>query len=135
MDLYGITQGKVVTVGNEDNTKPNLGSVTLDVNTFLANPNVAYKGDDVNGLNQILTQKYVAFFMNSGFESFYQWRRTGVPALAQGGVGVGTPSLQIPTRWRYPQDEITYNAANNSAAVASQFGGTDDIFAKMWLIK
>ena len=135
MDLYGITQGKVVTVGNEDNTKPNLGSVTLDVTAFLANPNVAYKGDDVNGLNQILTQKYVAFFMNSGFESFYQWRRTGIPALAQGGVGVGTPSLQIPTRWRYPQDEITYNAANNSAAVASQFGGTDDIFAKMWLIK
>jgi hypothetical protein len=135
MDLYGITQGKIVTVGNEDNTKPNLGTVALDLTNFLANPNVLYVGDNATGLNQILTQKYVAFFMNSGFESFYQWRRTGVPALAQGGVGVGTPSLQIPSRWKYPQDEITYNAANNSAAVASQYGGTDDIFAKMWMIK
>jgi hypothetical protein len=86
-------------------------------------------------LTQILTQKYVAFFMNSGFESFYNWRRTGVPAFSQGGAGIGTPNNQIPLRWQYPQDEITYNADNYKSAISSQYNGTDDVNAKMWLIK
>ena len=135
LEVYGITNGKVVTVGNNDGTKTNLGSVTIDVTTFLAHPEVAYKGDNADGLKQILTQKYVAFFLNSGFETFYNWRRTGVPTFAEGGVGVGTPNLKIPTRWKYPQDEITYNAANYKASIDAQYGGVDDQFSKMWLIK
>ncbi|WP_457832664.1 SusD/RagB family nutrient-binding outer membrane lipoprotein, partial [Staphylococcus aureus] len=79
-----------------DGTNTNLGSVTLDVATFLTN--VAYAGDNAAGLTQILNQKFLAFWMNSGYESFYQWRRTGVPAFGQGGVGVGTPGNTIPLR-------------------------------------
>jgi hypothetical protein len=132
MNVYGLTQGQTVTISNVDGSKV-LGTATVDINSFLANPGVAY--NPANGLSQILTQKYVAFFMNSGFESYYNWRRTGVPAFSQGGVGIGTANNQIPLRWQYPQDEITYNSSNYSAAVTSQFGGTDDVNAKMWLLK
>jgi len=133
LDWYGIKQGGTVIVNNNDGTKPNLGTATLDVNTFLTN--IAYSSDAATGLNQILTQKYVSFFLNSGFEAFYQWRRTGVPAFKEGGVGIGTPTFKIPLRWQYPVDEVNYNKANNAAALASQYGGTDDLNAKMWLIK
>ena len=73
--------------------------------------------------------------MNSGYESFYNWRRTGIPAFAQGGPGVGTPSNTIPLRWQYPLSEINYNSDNYKAAIQSQFAGNDDLNAKMWLIK
>lgn len=133
LDWYSITQGKSITIGNNDGTKPALGTTTLDVNTFLTN--VAYAGDNATGLTQILTQKYVSFFLNSGFEAFYNWRRTGVPAFLEGGVGVGTPTFKIPARWQYPVDETTYNPTNNKAALTSQYGGNDDLYGKMWLIK
>ena len=133
MNVYGLTQGQTVNIGNVDGTNPNMGTAPIDINAFLANPNVAY--NNANGLTQILTQKYVAFFMNSGYEAFYNWRRTGIPTFSQGGVGIGTPSNTIPLRWMYPQDEITYNNANYKAAISSQFGNTDDVNAKMWLIK
>jgi len=133
MGVYGLTQGQTVTIGNVDGTKPNVGTATIDINGFLANSNVAY--NSANGLTQILTQKYVAFFMNSGFESYYNWRRTGIPTFSQGGVGIGTPSNLIPLRWQYPQNEINYNNTNYKAAITSQYGGNDDVTAKMWLIK
>jgi len=133
LDWYGIKQGGTITVNNNDGTKPNIGTATLDVTTFLTN--IAYSTDAATGLNQILTQKYVSFFLNSGFESFYQWRRTGVPAFKEGGVGIGTPTFKIPLRWQYPVDEVNYNKTNNAAAISSQYGGTDDLNAKMWLIK
>ncbi|HVI49267.1 MAG TPA: SusD/RagB family nutrient-binding outer membrane lipoprotein [Chitinophaga sp.] len=133
MKWYGLSQGQTLTIGNVDGTKPNQGTAIVDIAGFLANPNVTY--NPVNGLTQILTQKYVAFFMNSGFEAYYNWRRTGIPAFSQGGVGIGTASNMIPLRWQYPQDEINYNNNNYKAAVSSQFGGTDDVNAKMWLIK
>jgi hypothetical protein len=103
------------------------------VNTFFNN--IAYAGDNATGLTQILNQKYVSFFLNSGFESYYQWRRTGIPAFKEGGTGIGTPSFKIPLRWQYPVDETNYNPTNNKAALQSQYGGTDDLTAKMWLIK
>ena len=133
LDWYGIKQGGTIVVNNNDGTKPNLGTATFDVNTFLSN--VTYAGDNATGLTQILNQKYVSFFLNSGFESYYQWRRTGVPTFKEGGVGIGTPTFKIPLRWQYPVDETTYNATNNKSALTSQYGGTDDLYAKMWLIK
>jgi hypothetical protein len=132
MNVYGLTQGQTLTIKSVDGSTT-FGTATVDINTFLADPNVAYNA--ATGLTQILTQKYVAFFMNSGFESYYNWRRTGIPALSQGGVGIGTPTNMIPLRWQYPQDEITYNNANYTAAIGSQFAGKDDVNAAMWLIK
>jgi hypothetical protein len=131
MANYGLAQGQTLKIN--DVAGSFLGNVTVDINTFLAN--VAYAGDNATGLNQILTQKYVAFFINSGWESYYQWRRTGVPAFAQGQSGIGTPNNLIPRRWQYGQDEALYNTKNYQAAVQGQYGGTDDITQDIWLVK
>lgn len=130
--MYGLKDGTVIPIG--DNKGHSLGSVTANVSGFLAN--VAYAGNTSAGLNQILTQKYIAFWQNSGWEAFYNWRRTGVPAFSQGGAGIATSDNNlIPLRWQYPVDESTDNTANYTKAITSQYGGTDDITQPMWLIK
>jgi hypothetical protein len=102
------------------------------LNAYLQRSAVAYAGDNAGGLEQILTQKYLAFFQNSGWEAFYNQRRTGVPAFHVGpGTGNGE---RIPKRFQYPASERNTNTANYDEAVARQFG-TDDINAEMWLIK
>lgn len=130
MSLYKLTQGQTYTVGDKAGTA--YGSVTIDINTFKAN--VAYAGGTA-GLQQILEQKYVAFFQNSGWEAFYNQRRTGFPVFAQGGAGIGTANSKLPRRWQYPVGEQNENTANWKAAVQSQFGGNDDVMADTWLTK
>jgi hypothetical protein len=102
--------------------------------------NVAYAGDNATGLAQIFTQRYVAMFANSGWEAFYEWRRSvdathpnGIPTWSQGGAGIGTANSLVPRRWIYPSNEAVYNAANYQAALKSQFGGTDDPTKDTWL--
>ena len=84
-------------------------------------------------LQQILLQKYLAYARNSGYQAYFQWRRTGVPTFST-GPGTGNGGV-IPLRWQYPTNEITTNNDNLQAALQSQYGGNDDINAKMWLIK
>ncbi|MHB1177079.1 MAG: SusD/RagB family nutrient-binding outer membrane lipoprotein [Daejeonella sp.] len=85
------------------------------------------------GLNKILIQKYLSFFQNSGWEAYYNYRRTGVPAFS-GGIGVGNNGI-IPKRWTYPAGEINRNGINLKAALTRQFSGSDNINSEMWLIK
>jgi hypothetical protein len=106
---------------------------STDIDTFLATSNIVYKGNNTLGLEQILNQKYVAFFQNSERESYFNYRRTGVPAFNVGPAN--NNAGKIPSRWKYPQGEFETNKTNVNAALASQYGGTDDINAKMWLLK
>ena len=141
MSWLGLSDGASVTVGmpiiapSGNNLTNVLGNVTVSVSNYLAQPAIAYAGDNANGLTQILTQKYIAFWQNSGWEAFYNWRRTGVPTFSQGGAGIGTANNTIPIRWQYPNDEAVSNTANYNAAVASQYGGNDNVYQAMWLIK
>lgn len=131
--FYGLAEGAMLTIG--DLTGKSLGSAKVNIAAFLANPGVAYKGDNADGLEQILNQKYVAFFQNSGWEAFYNWRRTGLPkTFLSSGAGINN-GRAIPRRWQYSVDEQTYNADNYKAALASQFGGTDDLNKDTWLTK
>lgn len=95
---------------------------------------VKYAGNNTIGIEQILKQKYLAFFQNSGYEAYYNFRRTGTPAFAQGGSGTGN-SGKIPKRFQYPGTERTTNGTNLTEALQRQFAGNDDINAEMWLIK
>ena len=94
---------------------------------------VKYAGDNTTGLNQILTQKYLALARNSGLAGYYQWRRTGVPTFNM-GAGTGNSNI-IPLRFQYPSSELSTNKTNYNAAITSQYGGKDDINAKMWIIQ
>lgn len=105
---------------------------TFNFNNYYSQGSVQYAGGQT-GLNQILTQKYIAMFQNSAWEGYFNYRRTGVPAF-RSGTGIGNNGV-IPLRWGYPQSEQNQNATNWNAALASQGFSTDDINGKMWLIQ
>jgi len=101
---------------------------------YYAQNTVKYKGNNADGFTQILTQKYLGFFQNSGWEAYYNNRRTGIPTFL---TGPGTAnSGRIAKRWQYPSSERTTNADNYNATLQNQYGSaTDDINSEMWVIK
>ena len=100
--------------------------------TYYSQPGVQYAGG-TTGLTQILQQKYLAMFRHSGLEAYFTWRRTGVPNFTS---GPGTDNGQrIALRFQYPSPERTANTTNYQAALASQYGGNDDINGIMWILK
>lgn len=101
---------------------------------YYSQATVKYKGNNADGLTQILIQKYLGFFQNSGWEAYYNNRRTGVPTFLTGS-GTGN-SGRIAKRWQYPGSERTTNATNYNAALQSQFGSlNDDINTDIWVVK
>jgi hypothetical protein len=140
MASYGIPVNGLLSVyfyrpGSTDVT--NLGNydsyqVNINWNTYYAQTNVKYAGGAA-GLTEILQQKYIALFRHSGLEAYFQFRRTGVPTFTTGpGTGNGQ---RIALRFQYPSSELTANTTNYKAALASQYGGNDDINGVMWILK
>ncbi|MFZ2900146.1 MAG: SusD/RagB family nutrient-binding outer membrane lipoprotein [Saprospiraceae bacterium] len=111
MEFYGISQARIL--------------------SYLAHPQVAY--DPARGIEQINIQKYLSLFMHSGWESFYNQRRTGYPEFRTGD-GTQNNGL-VPLRWMYPQSELDYNQAKVSEAINRQFGGNDHVNQVMWLLQ
>ncbi|GAB3570205.1 SusD/RagB family nutrient-binding outer membrane lipoprotein [Spirosoma luteolum] len=133
--FYGLQDGANTVYFSADGGYKNFSAYQVPVSfgTYYAQPAVAYAGNTATGLNQILTQKYLAFFQQSGLEAFYNQRRTGVPTFL---VGPGTGNSQrIPKRWQYPTSERSFNTTNYTAALTSQYAGKDDINEMMWLLK
>lgn len=139
MAFYGIPENGTLTTHFLQSGSPGSTAVynTYDVNVnfsdYYSNPDVKYAGNTDAGLTQILEQKYLALFRHSGYESYFNYRRTGVPDFAT-GPGTGN-SGRIPLRFQYPTGERSANDENYQAALESQFGGNDDINATMWLLK
>jgi Starch-binding associating with outer membrane len=106
-----------------------IGGPTIE--GYLNKPLVKY--DPTNYLEQIITQKYISMFMQSGWEPFYEQRRTGIPTFSVGPATLN--GGQIPKRWQYPQAEYDNNGANVQAAVARQYGGDDDVNGVMWILQ
>ncbi|MGS2740407.1 SusD/RagB family nutrient-binding outer membrane lipoprotein [Sinomicrobium sp. M5D2P17] len=102
-----------------------------NIDTYLQNPSVQL-GD--HAIESILTQKHIAMFMNTGWQMFFEQRRTGYPEFDVSGGGV-LNNGRIPKRWMYPAKELTQNQANVDVAIKRQFPEGDDINAEMWLLK
>ena len=102
-----------------------------DIDAYLAQPEVVYNAG--NAIPMIILQKYFSMYLNSGWEPFFEQRRTGIPTLPT-GPGTDNGGL-VPQRWQYPQDEYSYNEENVTAAVQSQFGGDDTINGVMWVLQ
>jgi hypothetical protein len=135
LSFYGITDG----TNSVNYLRPgqSLGSwtaanFTFNFNTYYNQATVIYEAG-APGLNKIILQKYLAFFQNSGWEAYYNFRRTGVPVFS-GGVGIGNNGV-VPVRWTYPGAEQNINNANWKAAIDRQFGGTDNLNGKMWILQ
>jgi hypothetical protein len=134
-DFFKIKDGNnVVTFRKPDGTGNLTYDVTFNFADYFNQPLVKYKGNNPDGLEQILLQKYLGYARNSGLQAYYQWRRTGIPVFST-GPGVGNGGV-IPKRFQYPSNERSVNQANLEAAISSQFGGAgDDINQILWIVK
>jgi len=103
-----------------------------EINDYVNDPLVTLqKGNEIR---QIITQKYISMFMNTGWQPFYEQRRTGFPAFDVTGSGILNNGI-IPKRWMYPNDEFTNNRVNVENAVKSQYPGGDNINGVMWILQ
>ncbi len=103
-----------------------------DIQAYLAQPAVQLAG--ANQLQQILTQKYISMFMNTGWEPFYNQRRTGIPVFETSGAGI-LNNGKVPKRWMYPTLEYQNNGVNVDSAVRAQYPAGDDINGVMWILQ
>jgi len=97
---------------------------------YLTLPEVAYGGTQEGNLAKIGFQKWVSLYFQ-GLEAWFDWRRTGIPALLPGISNQNDD--KIPVRFRYPIIEQALNADSRKAAVDRQ--GPDDLNSKMWHLK
>ena len=105
---------------------PNAAVADPAITTYLtANPYLS-----ATGITQINQQYWVATVFND-YESFANWRRTGIPVLTPvnypGNVTGGT----IPRRLIYPQSEASVNGPNYTAAISRITGG-DKLTSRVW---
>lgn len=111
--------------------------ITADyITTYLASDKVKLSGSVQQQLEKIITQKYLGTFLQAGYDSYFENRRTGFPVFPVNPLSNNnTDKDKIPVRWMYPDAEVNYNNVNLTKALQSQFGGNDDFNQKMWLLK
>jgi len=139
LQFYGIDTAKEVNYayflpsGANSVTQVVAYPFSFNFTNYYSEPSVQLSTNPANAIQQIVLQKYLAMFENSGYEAYYNWRRTGVPAF-QTGTGVGNNNV-IPKRWAYPVSEQSQNNKNWTAALAEQQFSADDLNQTMWLLK
>ncbi|KIO78457.1 hypothetical protein TH53_03300 [Pedobacter lusitanus] len=107
------------------------------INAYPSAEGVVLTGSAEQQIAQIITQKYLAnFLQGSRFISWFENRRTGYPVFKLNPASsLNIPSSNFPVRWFYPSAELNYNSANVTAAIASQYNGSDDNNQLMWILK
>ncbi|QIP17095.1 SusD/RagB family nutrient-binding outer membrane lipoprotein [Spirosoma aureum] len=108
--------------------------VTSSYNAFIAQKGVAYDGT----LAQIMGQKWIASW-TSATEAWFDYRRTGLPALTAGPVA---KRKVLPLRFYYMRDELNLNKTNSGVAIEklettanSQADGKNSAWSKQWLVQ
>jgi hypothetical protein len=106
--------------------------ITANFTAYYAQPGVKYTAG-ADGITRIGQQRYLALFRHSGLQSYFNYRRLGIPTFTTGpGTGNGS---RIAKRFQYSDAERTSNSTNYQSALDSQFGGNDDINGVMWILK
>jgi hypothetical protein len=95
------------------------------INTYLANPMVAYSTAEGDFKQKIGVQSWIALY-NRGLEAWTQWRRLDYPVLVAPADAVS----DVPVRYIYPIQEQTLNGANYKAA-SDKIGG-DNVSTKLF---
>lgn len=86
--------------------------------------------DENRGLEQICQQRYILFFMQGDYESWFHALRTGYPHIE---CGKGQMVSQLPYRLRYPQNEIDVNQEHMEEALSAQGFQEDASDQKPWI--
>jgi hypothetical protein len=97
------------------------------INNYLTQPEIQF--NTTNGLEQIITQKWISLCMN-GIEAWFEKRRTGFPELSplqfKGSINNGV----FPRRLTYSDAERRLNPENVLNAVEKMGGDTQEI--RVW---
>lgn len=121
------TTGTAPLTGNKISTMLNAATGK----TYMSEYIVARTADlqQFGAIKVISEEKWVTLFMN-GFDAWSEFRRTGVPALkpAPSALNGGV----IPTRLRYPQEEVSFNNANYLEGVKGLKPAEDKNTSKVW---
>jgi hypothetical protein len=80
-------------------------------------------------LETIITQKWISFAFENGYEAYTEYRRTGYPYLKDYHNQDINQNI-FPTRMPYPSSESSLNGINYSSSVSRQ--GADNEFTKLW---
>ncbi|MBB6110801.1 Starch-binding associating with outer membrane [Mucilaginibacter lappiensis] len=94
------------------------GVAPVDASTYAAQASIQFSAS--TALEQIHLQKWIAGFLGDGWESWAEYRRTGLPKLLDPVPGSLSPGQNIPRRQQYPQTEVNQNQANYNAVIARQ---------------
>ena len=113
-----------------------LGVSSSDIDEYLAQEQVQFKGTDTEKLGKIITEKYLNFFMQGGNEAWFEIRRTGYPDFSEyltRNIDNLYNDGYLPLRYQYPQSEIDNNNKNVVEAI-SRLDKGDDRNSRMWLL-
>jgi len=80
-------------------------------------------------LEQIITQKWITFIFENGYEAYSEYRRTGFPILKD-YHGEAINQDIFPVRLIYPYSEYTLNREHYNEAVNTQ--GQDNEYTNIW---
>ena len=120
----------------EDGIKASLEAweVEDDYSSYIAEAGVAFDGT----LEQIMEQKWIASW-TSATESWFDYRRTGLPALVAGPAGKRS---KLPVRFYYMTNELRLNEQSAEGALEklevtglSQADGENSAWSKSWLLQ
>lgn len=114
-------------------------AASFNFDNYYAQPTVAY-ASATNKQERIIEQKWLASWFS--VQSWFDWRRTGLPALKTGPVAQYGAAL--PIRYMYPTPNLDPKYIANYNAAVEKLGATNFIpsgqskdhpYAKMWLIQ
>ena len=80
-------------------------------------------------LENIITQKWISFTYQNGYEAYANYRRTGFPVLKDYANNPINTSI-YPNRFTYPATEVNLNSQHYNQAVSNQ--GPDVPATKVW---
>jgi hypothetical protein len=126
LDQYGIVNG--------DRKVYNVKTHQLDAFDqagFLTAQEIMFTAA-TNKLEPILTQSWASMYMTG--ESWFNWRRTGLPNLGK-NIIAGGKGDKIPVRYSYGDAERNFNADNTNSAINTLDPKVNDQWSKMWLIQ
>ena len=83
-----------------------------------------------NALEAVLTQKWLGQFF-IGIEAWCDYRRTGYPLLKTNGPAAGNDYI-LPTRMRYPSDELYRNPVTYPETLNRWLGGENNTKTDVW---
>lgn len=106
--------------------------------SYLQGEQVTYRtsGTMTDRLKQIWMQTYLAGYFHMAGDAYFDYRRTGYPEFPiNPETNLNDAKDKIPMRYMYSDSESNFNKEQLNVALQRQWGGTDDVNNRMWILK